>query len=126
VQELEYFDTIAAADLAWAPDGETDRLRRLAEPERNLRLAILTDALARYRLYTTTRGAMRSRFVEAERWIFSDDRKWCFSFVNVCEALGLAPLAVRRAVAAGRLTCATRLRTTAQSKRAPRRHRASA
>jgi hypothetical protein len=39
----------------------------------------------------------RLRF-EAEQWIESGDRRWAFSFVTVCEALGLEPSAVRVAL----------------------------
>jgi hypothetical protein len=39
----------------------------------------------------------RLRF-EAEQWIESGDRRWAFSFVTVCEALGLEPTAVRVAL----------------------------
>ena len=39
----------------------------------------------------------RLRF-EAEQWIDSGDRRWAFSFVTVCEALGLEPSAVRLAL----------------------------
>lgn len=39
----------------------------------------------------------RLRF-EAEQWIESGDRRWAFSFVTVCEALGLEPSAVRLAL----------------------------
>jgi hypothetical protein len=35
---------------------------------------------------------------EAEQWIESGDRRWAFSFVTVCEALGLEPTAVRVAL----------------------------
>ena len=32
---------------------------------------------------------------EAEKWFFSDDSHWLFSFVSVCDALGLQPQCIR-------------------------------
>ena len=68
-------------------------------PERSLALAVLEEALndlARYRFATGRRG---QRFYwEAYAWIASDDRAWPFSFVNLCEATGLAVDPIRRRV----------------------------
>ncbi|HEY6364283.1 MAG TPA: hypothetical protein VI585_05770, partial [Candidatus Binatia bacterium] len=33
----------------------------------------------------------RERFAKAEAWILETDTEWLFSFVNCCEALGIAP-----------------------------------
>jgi hypothetical protein len=69
-------------------------------PECRLMLALLSDAIVVFhRRRPIAPGQSRS---EAERWIVSDDRRWPCSFVNVCEALGLAPDAVRRALYASR------------------------
>jgi hypothetical protein len=68
------------------------------QPERRLMLAVLSDAivaLQRRRPRVPYRGRG-----EAERWVLSDDRRWPCSFVNVCEALNLAPEPLRRAVLA--------------------------
>jgi hypothetical protein len=68
------------------------------QPERRLMLAVLSDAivaLQRPRPRLPYRGCG-----EAERWVLSDDRLWPCSFVNVCEALNLAPEPLRRAVLA--------------------------
>jgi hypothetical protein len=27
---------------------------------------------------------------EAKNWIYSDDRSWCFSFINICDSLGVS------------------------------------
>lgn len=32
---------------------------------------------------------------EAERWFFNDDSRWLFSFVSVCDVLGLEPEYIR-------------------------------
>jgi len=54
-------------------------------PERRLMLAILEDAL---RICTRKNRERRRLVSETEEWIFSDDARAPFSFVNVCNALG--------------------------------------
>jgi hypothetical protein len=59
-------------------------------PEARLMLAILDDALATYRKEVGRPGLKHRRAaVEAEEWLFSDDVRWPFSFVNVCHTLGI-------------------------------------
>ena len=119
------YDTLDAADLALAPRTVPTGEYTVAEPERKLLVAVLTDAIVRYRLRgTLTDLPRRARLGEAERWILSNDRRWPYSFVNVCDALGLDPTAVRRAVTAGRSSLASRIRTT--TTRTPVRRRALA
>ncbi len=57
-----------------------------------LMLAVLEDGISSY-----FAGDWRARF-EAERWIYSSLRHWPFSFVVICETLGLEPDAVRAAL----------------------------
>lgn len=57
-----------------------------------LMLAVLEDAI---RCYLGARSAARS---EAECWFESSRATWPFSFIVVCQTLGLAPDAVRAAV----------------------------
>jgi hypothetical protein len=73
--------------------------RWIAEPERRLLFAILTDALIRFRrLATSRRPHTRHDLLEAERWLRSDNRSWPCSFLNICDALEIAPEPLRRAV----------------------------
>lgn len=73
--------------------------RYIAEPERRLLFAVLADAIVRFRrLAESRRPQGRHDLREAERWLRSDDRSWPCSFVNVCEALDIAPEPLRRAV----------------------------
>ena len=67
-----------------------------AEGERRLMLAILEDAVDCFQKYLGTKES-RGRLLcsDAEEWIMSDDRSWLFSFVNVCEVLGLQPDFIR-------------------------------
>jgi hypothetical protein len=44
---------------------------------------------------TSTRRTQRLA-TEAAEWLFSDDERWPFSFVNVCAALGFEPEYLRR------------------------------
>lgn len=61
-----------------------------------LAAAVLNDAIRRYRLYRyAVSGKGRSIFQEEEGWIFSDNTSWPFSFINICNLLGLVPSAVR-------------------------------
>ena len=68
-----------------------------AEGERRLMLAILEDAVECFQKYLGTKES-RGRLLcsDAEEWIMSDDRSWLFSFVNVCEVLGLQPDFIRQ------------------------------
>ena len=73
--------------------------RRIIQPERRLLLGVLIDAIVQLeRLAATPPGPRRTQFREAERWVRSNDRRWPFSFVNVCEALDLAYEPLRRAL----------------------------
>ncbi len=95
------------------PTDETGAdVRNVSQPERRLLFAILADAIVRFRrLATAPRHASRE-LVEAERWIRSDDREWPCSFVNVCEALDIAHLPLRRAVLSWRRQADGRGRVT--------------
>lgn len=64
---------------------------------RALMLAILEDALCCLQTQSTARSRRTQRLArEAEEWILSDDHRWPFSFVNICDALGLEPTSLRR------------------------------
>ena len=70
------------------------------QPEKRLMLAVLSDAvdiLVRRRVATDVRS--RRILEETISWVDSDDRTWPFSFLEVCEALGLPPEGVRRGLA---------------------------
>jgi hypothetical protein len=95
--EFEFTDGIDPTDFALAPEAEGSKIRACCEPERNLLLAVLTDAILHYRaLATTPEGTRRRELAESERWILSNERDWPFSFLNVCEALGIEPQPLRR------------------------------
>jgi hypothetical protein len=104
-------------------------VRNVAQPERRLLMAILSDALVRFRRLATAPRYAAHELREAERWIRSDDREWPCSFVNVCEALDIAYGPLRNAVLKWRRADDGRSRVTRRSlmvKRRPRKRSAEA
>ena len=57
-----------------------------------LMYAVLEDAI---RCYLSPAQRLRE---EAEHWMESGQRRWVFSFIVICETLGLDPTAARRAL----------------------------
>ena len=59
--------------------------------------AVLFDAVECFRKHTDRSSPDARRLArEAEQWLFADDVRWPFSFVNICAVLGLNPAYVRR------------------------------
>jgi hypothetical protein len=50
------------------------------------------------RFHDPTSAVEREFYLDAYRWVMSDDCSWPFSFLNVCQALNLAPETVREEV----------------------------
>jgi hypothetical protein len=95
--EGDGYEGVDPSDFGIIADIGLMRARAAVEPERNLLLAVLTDAIIRYQaLAGLPDGARKRDLGESERWLFSNDRRWPYSFVNVCEALEIAPSALRR------------------------------
>jgi hypothetical protein len=85
---LETFDSLRV-DCGYRPAA-------LPSPERSLLLAMLAQAandLQRCR--ASVSGRAQRTYAEAYRWVMSNDRSHAFSFVNICEALRLSPVALR-------------------------------
>ncbi len=77
-----------------------------AGAERELMLAVLTDAIECYWKYqkSAKRSAMRL-YQDAKNWIFAEKDLQPFSFTDVCEMLQLDPSYIRRGIlSAGRET----------------------
>jgi hypothetical protein len=69
------------------------------EPEKELMMAVLQDAVACFYKHRQSSDTKGKRLYSTTRdWILSESEDWLFSFKNVCEALGLAPRFVRRAI----------------------------
>jgi len=59
-------------------------------------VAVLERALDEYETSAAlTDGRGRRQFAEVEAWFASDDKGWPFSFVAICEELGLDVPSVR-------------------------------
>ena len=83
------------------PDQFFEEMRRdhFVDGERALMLAVLEDGIRCFQEHLRDpRSNPRLLSEEAEAWIRSDDDKWPFSFVNVCEALGINPPTLRKAL----------------------------
>jgi hypothetical protein len=69
---------------------------RYVAPERSLVLAVVWQVvidLQKYRF--ATRRRQQRLYMEAYRWVASDDRKWPYAFRNVAEMLDVAPERLR-------------------------------
>ncbi len=66
---------------------------------RELASGILKQAgLDLRRFHGATSAVERELYLDAYRWVMSDDCSWPFSFLNVCQLLNLAPETVREEV----------------------------
>ncbi len=69
--------------------------------QKDLAAGILKQAgLDLRRFHGATSAVEREFYLDAYRWVISDDCSWPFSFLNVCELLGLIPETVREEVLA--------------------------
>ena len=76
---------------------ESFRRGAALEPERELMLAILEDAIKTLQEHHGALSVKKKRlFEETRNWFFSDDATWIFSFVSVCATLGLNPDYLRK------------------------------
>ncbi|MCK6554077.1 hypothetical protein L6Q96_05765 [Candidatus Binatia bacterium] len=66
------------------------RSRGTHDAEHELVVAVLQDAIDCFQkhLFARERKA-RQLYVDAEAWIMSDDRRWPFSFENICDLLDI-------------------------------------
>ena len=66
------------------------------QPEKRLMLAVLEEAVRTFQHCASAHSPRGQRlFTEAEAWFASDDTDWPFSYVNICDALGLEVSALR-------------------------------
>ena len=66
---------------------------------RDLAAGILKQAELDLRRFNGATSAVEREFyLDAHRWVTSDDCNWPFSFLNVCQTLNLAPEIVREEV----------------------------
>jgi hypothetical protein len=89
------------------PDEFFDSRIKLAVacPETALMYAVLEDAFLCFHKQFETQQRFVERAREAEDWFFSDDSRWLFSFVSVCDALGLDQEYIRKKLKYWALSC---------------------
>ena len=64
---------------------------------KDLAAGILKQAGLDLRRFHCATGAIeRELYLDAYRWVISDDCSWPFSFLNVCQLLNLAPESLRQ------------------------------
>ena len=64
--------------------------------QKELAAGILKQAALDLRRFQGATSAVEREFyLDAYRWVMSDDYSWLFSFLNVCQSLNLAPETVR-------------------------------
>jgi hypothetical protein len=69
-------------------------------PEKRLLLAVLEEAVGTYQRYImATDRRSRAVLADVEAWFASEDAVWLYSFVGVCDAIGLDPTYVRSGLA---------------------------
>ena len=70
---------------------------RFRQPEHELMLAVLEDALHCYFTNVQMRRRREKRiFTETEEWFFSTENEGVFTFENICSLLGIDPDYIRR------------------------------
>jgi hypothetical protein len=90
------------------PPGGDFHSATTVQPELRLMVMILEDAVGCYqRFVDASDGDGRAQFRDAEKWLFSDEQEWIFSFRSICDFVGLNPGAVRRNLLRWRLEVAT-------------------
>jgi hypothetical protein len=91
-----FADDMTIASQYW----ETVKRTNYSQPERELMLAVLKDALLIYKKRIHSRNRL---FREAESWFFNRDTNRLFSFETVCAVLGLSPEKIRQNLLAWKL-----------------------
>jgi hypothetical protein len=93
VGSIDPYQTIVLPEQLCGPP----RCAAHTQGEIALRSAVLNDALGCFLKQFVKDGQRTRRLAkEAEEWLFDDDDRWPFSFVNICHALGIEPARLRR------------------------------
>jgi hypothetical protein len=72
-------------------------------PERALVMVVLWQAASDLQKFRFAKSRKQQRlYMEAYKWVASDDRSWPYSFVNLCDALKLSPDYLRGGMLEGR------------------------
>ncbi len=91
-------DGFSLPDIVLPSQHFNARTRHL-EPEKQLMLAVLTDAVRCYRIGSESgQGSRRRLFADAEWWLFRAKGNGPFSVQNICDAFEIDPDRLRRGV----------------------------
>jgi hypothetical protein len=72
------------------------RRKKAVSPEVGLAIAVLERAMLDLRDNRWARRRRQQRlYMNAYAWVASEDRRWPYSFCNLCDTLGMHPVAVR-------------------------------
>ena len=85
---------------------ETVIRKSYSQPEKELMLAVLKDAIMNYKKRMHLGNAL---FNEAETWLLERERDRLFSFETVCAVLGLSPGKIRSGLIAWKLNAMSNL-----------------
>jgi hypothetical protein len=73
------------------------RKRARLDPEKELMLAVLQDAVECFQKYVRAQDSKgKTRLRDVEDWIMREDSNELFSFESICELLDIAPSYLRR------------------------------
>jgi hypothetical protein len=97
-----FADDMAVTFKYW----ETVIRKNYSQPEKELMLAVLKDAILNYKKRMHLGNAL---FKEAETWLFEREGDRLFSFETVCAVLGLSPGKIRSEVIAWKLNAMSNL-----------------
>ena len=87
---------------------QVHRRNRFHQPEFELLLAVLEDALHCYFTNVQMRGRREKRiFTETEEWFFCTENEGVFTFENICSVLGLDPDYIRGGLELFKSACRT-------------------
>jgi hypothetical protein len=88
---LDHTDSLVVYEVE-----QTKQRSEYMQPEKLLMKAILENAVHCFRKYSCSKSKLGKKFYnEAVEWIHSNDESWIFSFISVCENLGISPEAFR-------------------------------
>lgn len=66
-------------------------------------IAVLGDAIDCYMNHLNPKSISgKGLFDNAEKWFFNENEEWLFSFVNICQTIGLDPNYLRRGLLAAK------------------------
>lgn len=96
VEGFDYRQLFAEDTLVSQQFEESMKTRIQFEPEKQLMLAVLEEAVYCFHKYIHASGKKgKALFRDADEWIQECDGKWLFSFESVCSFLGFEPAYIR-------------------------------